>query len=170
MWTNAELSKVICGICSETTLFKLLLNQLPIKHDSWHIRPIRTILCFAVFCYGYVLNNLMHIFHDYVITVTSNGHDGVSNHQPRHCLFIRLFRRRSKKTLKLRVTGLCAGNSPWPVNSPHKWPVTLKMFPFVVVIMVTGEYFFGCHWCHESLCNCLSVSDEAPRNAIKSLM
>ena len=24
----------------------------------------------------------------------------------------------------LRVTGLCAGNSPWPVNSPHKWPVT----------------------------------------------
>ena len=122
---------MICGICSETALFKLLLNQLPIKHDSWHIRQIRTILCFAVFCYGYVLNNFMHIFHDYVITVTSNGHDGVSNHQPRHCLFIRLFRRRSKKTSKLRVTGLCAGNSPWPVNSPHKWPVTLKMFPLM---------------------------------------
>ena len=41
-----------------------------------------------------------------------NGHDGVSNHQPYHCLFNRLFRRRSKKTSKLRVTGLCAGNSP----------------------------------------------------------
>ena len=23
----------------------------------------------------------------------------------------------------------------WPVNSPHKWPVTLKMFPFDEVIM-----------------------------------
>ena len=23
----------------------------------------------------------------------------------------------------------------WPVNSPHKWPVTLKMFPFDDVIM-----------------------------------
>ena len=41
-----------------------------------------------------------------------NGHDGVSNHQPHDCLFYRLLRRRSKKTLKLRVTGLCAGNSP----------------------------------------------------------
>ena len=41
-----------------------------------------------------------------------NERDGVSNHQPNDCLFSRLFRRRSKKTSKLRVTGLCAGNSP----------------------------------------------------------
>ena len=41
-----------------------------------------------------------------------NGHDGVSNHQPHHCLLNRLSRRTSKKTSKLRVTGLCAGNSP----------------------------------------------------------
>ena len=41
-----------------------------------------------------------------------NGRDSVSNHQPHHCLLNRLFRRRSEKTSKLRVTGLCAGNSP----------------------------------------------------------
>ena len=41
-----------------------------------------------------------------------NGRDGVPNHQPRDCLLKRLFRRRSQKTSKLRVTGLCAGNSP----------------------------------------------------------
>ena len=41
-----------------------------------------------------------------------NGRDNVSNHQPHDCLPIRLFRRKSKKTAKLRVTGLCAGNSP----------------------------------------------------------
>ena len=41
-----------------------------------------------------------------------NGCDSVSNHQPHHCLLNRLFRRRSKKTSKLRVTGLCAGTSP----------------------------------------------------------
>ena len=41
-----------------------------------------------------------------------NERDGVSNHQPRDCLLNRLFRRRSKKTAKLRVAGLCAGNSP----------------------------------------------------------
>ena len=40
-----------------------------------------------------------------------NGRDGVSNHQPHDCLLNRLFRRRSKKTWKLRVTCLCAGNS-----------------------------------------------------------
>ena len=41
-----------------------------------------------------------------------NGRDSVSNHQPREGLLSRLIRRRSKKTSKLRVTGLCAGNSP----------------------------------------------------------
>ena len=41
-----------------------------------------------------------------------NGHDGVANHQPHHCLLNRLFGCRSKKASKLRVTGLCVGNSP----------------------------------------------------------
>ena len=41
-----------------------------------------------------------------------NDHDGVSNHKPHGYLLNRIFGRRSKKTSKLRVTGLCAGNSP----------------------------------------------------------
>ena len=41
-----------------------------------------------------------------------NGCDGISNYHPHDCLLNRLFRRRSKKTSKLRVTGLCAGISP----------------------------------------------------------
>ena len=49
-----------------------------------------------------------------------NDHAGVSNHQPRGCLLNRLFRRRSKKTSKLRVTGLCAGNSPGTGEFPAK--------------------------------------------------
>ena len=65
-------------------------------------------------------------------------------------------------TSKLRVTGLCAGNSP--VNSPYKWPATRKMFPFDDVIMNFGT----CHnlyavmtwqlqnpkesvWCHQTV-------------------
>ena len=40
-----------------------------------------------------------------------NGRDRVSNHQPHDRLLNRLFRRRSKKTSKLCVTGLCADNS-----------------------------------------------------------
>ena len=44
--------------------------------------------------------------------------------------------RRSNNTWKLRVTGLCAGIHRGPVNSPHKWPVTSKMFPFDDVFMI----------------------------------
>ena len=41
-----------------------------------------------------------------------NGRDGVSNHRHLDCLLNRLFGHRSKKSSKLRVTGLCEGNSP----------------------------------------------------------
>ena len=41
-----------------------------------------------------------------------NERDGVSNHQPHDCLLNRVFRRRSKKPSKPRVTGFCVGNSP----------------------------------------------------------
>ena len=64
-----------------------------------------------------------------------NEPDGVSNHQFHDCLLNRLFRRRSKKTSKLRVTDLCEGNSPMTGEFPHKGPVTRKMFPFDDVIM-----------------------------------
>ena len=47
-----------------------------------------------------------------------NDRVGASNHQPHDCLLNRLFRRRSKKISKLRVAGLCEGNSPGTGESP----------------------------------------------------
>ena len=87
----------------------------------------------------------MYILHrtNYALQSRHNGHDDVSNHQPRDCLLNRLFRHRWKKTSKLRVTGLCAGNLPVAVNSPHKGPVTRKMLPFDDVPMWTP--FPICH-------------------------
>ena len=55
-----------------------------------------------------------------------NGRDSVSNHQPYDCLFNRWFRRRSKKTSKLRVTGLCAGNSPGTGEFPAQMASTAE--------------------------------------------
>ena len=83
--------------------------------------------------------------HDVFMTLRwrHNDRDSVSNHQPHDCLLNRLFRRRSKKTSKLRVTGLCAGIHRGPVNSPHKWPVTRKMFPFDDVIMIAFQGWVG---------------------------
>ena len=53
-----------------------------------------------------------------------NRRDSVSNHQPCDSLLNREFRHRPKKTSKLRVTGLCVGNSPVTGEFPAKWPVT----------------------------------------------
>ena len=63
------------------------------------------------------------------------GRDGVSNHQPRHCLLNRLFRRRSKKNQSSAWLAFVRRIHRWPVNSSHKWPVSRKMFPFDDFIM-----------------------------------
>ena len=68
-------------------------------------------------------------------------HDGVPNYQPRDCLLNRLNRRRSNKSSKRGVSGLCAENSV--VNSPHKGPVTRTMFPFDDVIMPYHTLFLS---------------------------
>ena len=73
-----------------------------------------------------------------------NGRDGVSNHQHRDSLLNYLLRRGSKKTSKPRITCFVWGIHLSPVNSPHKWPVTQKMFPFDEVIMI----WYICHWQH----------------------
>ena len=59
-----------------------------------------------------------------------NEHDGISNHQHPDCLLSCLLRRRSRKTSKLCVTGLCEGNPPVTGGLP----VTQKIFPFDNVI------------------------------------
>ena len=59
-----------------------------------------------------------------------NDRSGVSNHQPRDCLLNRLFRRGSKKTSILRVTGHCSGNSPVTGEFPTQMARNPKLDPF----------------------------------------
>ena len=66
----------------------------------------------------FVFNKLLKKHLNSSLQWRHNGHDGVSNHQPHHCLLNYLFGCRSKKTSKLRVIGLCAGNSPVPGEFP----------------------------------------------------
>ena len=101
--------------------FLTLHNVSPyIRQEGTH-RYCRRILSIIYVCSYHRLHSLQ---------CRHNGPDSISNHQPHDCLHNRVFRRRSKETSKLRVTGLCAG------NSPHKWPVTRKKFPFDDVIML----------------------------------
>ena len=65
------------------------------------------------------------------------GRDSVSNHQHHDCSLNLLFRRRSKKTSKLRVTGLCAGNSPGTGEFPAQ--------------MASNAENVSIWWCHHEV-------------------
>ena len=69
-----------------------------------------------------------------------NGHDGVWNDQPHHRLLNRLFRRTLKKHQSSASLAFVRGIHRSPVNSPHKWPVTRKVFAFDDVIMIVGIF------------------------------
>ena len=90
---------------------------------------VKTRLCWFVVHIDGLPHDSLHWRH--------NGHDSVSNNQPHDCLLNWLFRRRSKKTSKLRVTGLCAGNSTGTGEFPAQ--MASKMFPFDDVIMCSNS-------------------------------
>ena len=76
-----------------------------------------------------------------------NERDGVCDHQPLDCLLSRLFGRKSKKTSKLRVTGLCVGNSPGTGEFPAQMASNAEMFPFVdVTTQCMPTYLDRLHW------------------------
>ena len=90
--------------------------------DIWH----KYVFDFVIGCWSLILVDSCHMLTDIPrgtfpfyyqyswcpLQWRHNRRDGVWKHQHRDCLLNRLFRRRSEKTSKLRVTGLCAGNSP----------------------------------------------------------
>ena len=134
------ISTVCTSVCEG---YEQIGTKVP-HHTHTHTRPVRRN---AFPCYDVI--NKSPVIHFYFecraqsLQWRHNDHDSVSNHQPHGCLLNRLFRRGSKKTSKLRVTGLCVGNSPGPVNSPHKGPVKRELFPFDDVIM----WFSKCSVC-----------------------
>ena len=65
-----------------------------------------------------------------------NEHDSVSSHQPRECLLIRLIGAGQRKHQSSASLAFVREIHRIPVNSPHKGPVTRKMFPFDDVIML----------------------------------
>ena len=81
------------------------------------------------------LGELWDVCYKYSLQWRHNECDGVSNCRCHDCLLNRLFRRRSKKTSKLRVTGLCEGNLPMTSEFPAQRASDAKMFPFDDIIM-----------------------------------
>ena len=74
--------------------------------------PMDFRVCVLVFSIAWSIFRVGPGFESWSLQWRHNERDGISSHQPHDCLLHRLFGRRSKNTSKLRVTGLCAGNSP----------------------------------------------------------
>ena len=71
-----------------------------------------------------------------------NEHDGISNHQQLDCLLIICSGADQRKHQNSTSLAFVRGIRWWPVDSPHKGPVTQKMFP-----------------CDDIIMNCLKVAD-----------
>ena len=67
-----------------------------------------------------------------------NEPDGVSNHQAHDCLLNRYSGADQRKNETSASLAFVRGIHRWPVNSPHKGPVTRKRFQFEDVIMVVN--------------------------------
>ena len=101
-------------------------NGLKTTQCKWlQIRDMKLVdvLMYLLICSIMLLLPIGHI--DYIAFIFSstlqwrhNEWDGVSNHQRHDCLLNRLFRHRSNKTSKLRVTGLCEGIHRWLCEFP----------------------------------------------------
>ena len=78
---------------------------------DWCVRQFIVVRPTVMFCLAVLVGDNL-LYGGTQVSLRDNQYDHVSNHQPHGCLLNRLFRRRSKKTSKLRVTGLCAGDSP----------------------------------------------------------
>ena len=97
-------------------------------------QPCRLVLCTK-------LPGHVHTFIDIALLWRHNDRDGVSNHQP-HLVFSTVYT--GADQIKHQSSASLA--FVWeihrsPVNSPHKWPVTQKMFPFDDVTMVLSLWF-----------------------------
>ena len=116
------------SICGNCIAIKFMGDQLH-RFNDWARRLLRwesQFFCFKIYrriqnkgvysirlYVGYRYNSNVGLSPvDIALQWRHNERDAVSNQRRLGCLLNRLFRRRSKKTTKLRVTGLRAGKSP----------------------------------------------------------
>ena len=105
---------------------------------------------------------MQHGHNSYSLRWRHNGRDSVSNHQPHHCLLNRYSDADQRKHQSSASLAFVWGIHRGSVNSPHKWPVARKMFPFDDVIM---SWLFVM-----PVVNILEMSLEGPRNHNFSLL
>ena len=111
-------------------LAKLQIYTLNLTTTFWHCKKKSHYFWTGV----YMSVNTKNDF-DWSLQWRPNEPDGVSNHQFHGCLLNRYSGADQRKHQSSASLAFVWGIHRWPVNSPHKWPVTRKMFPFDDVIV-----------------------------------
>ena len=96
----------------------------------WNVQPLRYLKrnSFGTFYFQNIFRKCFSITPQsrhlcgYICSACRNEREGVSNHRRPCCLLNRFFSGADQRSMKSRI-------HRWPVNSPHKGPVTRKMFP-----------------------------------------
>ena len=70
-----------------------------------------------------------------------NECDGISNHQPHDGFYSTVYSRADQRKHQSSASlAFARGIHWWPVNSPHKGPLTRKRFPFDDIIMLVHNF------------------------------
>ena len=135
-------------------------KQRSVWTETKYLCPIRmTGILISCSAFGFIVTSLLNSSWvvgegEYQLQWRHNGCDGISNHQHRHCLLNRLFRRRSKTTSTLHVTGLCAG------NSPVTGELAAKMASYAENVSIWWRHHDWVFFFHKSF-QCLSIENSA---------
>ena len=107
---SLALSYSLSMICLKSVIQWLFVNFLSFTL-FFLLFPYSLLSSFSVSLFLYS-SSFLSLCYVYTLQWRHNERDGISNHQRHDCLLNPLFMRRSMKTSKLHVTGLCEGNSP----------------------------------------------------------
>ena len=134
-------------------------QKAPFQHST-HLNTFTTpnaLFCFVLFL---VNGQFTHMYPAGCLPLQWRHTEryGVSNHQPHDCLLKRLFRCGSKKTSRLRVTGLCEWNSPVTGEFPAQ--------------RASNAENVSIWWCHHALAlqqsnDCDNIGEATPKNIHK---
>ena len=121
MYDEMHVSKCMCQEKTLNLNVQLRPCDVTVMIKTFQEPPFASILYWLILKYCKLLKRHTDnpiLYQYFSLQWRQNGRDSVSHHQPQDCLLSRLFRRRSKKTSKLRVTGLYVGNSPMTGEFP----------------------------------------------------
>ena len=145
MFSLLTISRIVCNCdCHYGILFSHIngppsLSVVPRDRtrsvESSDNSVVATVYCFGGWSVDIVIHVIFVLESWMTLRWRHNDHSGVSNHQSHGCLLNRLFRCKSKKHQSSASLAFVREIHRGPVNFPHKWPVTRKMFPFDDVIM-----------------------------------